>query len=111
MTRGVGNAVPIQVRAETQTLRSLDEGAAIQGCKHMYKDLVKTGEAQAKQRDQELNLWQAVLDQDPCLWLPVDMKWDLQQREQRRKAERKAAKKKAAKACKPDSSKQESAGA
>ena len=55
-------------------------------------------------------MWQAVLDQDPHLWLPVDMKWDLQQQEQRRKAERKAAKKKAAKARKSDSGKQGSEG-
>ena len=69
----------------------------------MYKDLVKTGDAQAKRRDRELDLWQAVLDQDPRLRLPVDMKWDLQRRERRRKSERKAAKKKAARAHEPDS--------
>ena len=110
MAGGASGAAPVQVRAETQTLRSLDEGAAIQGCRRMYKDLAKTGEAQAKRRDRELDLWQAVLDQDPHLRLPVDMKWDLQRREQRRKAERKAAKKKAAKACKHDSGKQGSEG-
>ena len=76
----------------------------------MCKDLVKTGDAQAKRRDRELDLWQVVLDQDPHLRLPVDMKWDLQQREQRRRAERKAAKKKAAKAREPDSGQKGSEG-
>ena len=91
------------MRAETQTLRSLDEDAAIQGCKRMYKDLVKTGDAQVKRRDQELDLWQAVLDQDLRLRLPMDMNWDLQRREQRRKSAWRAAKKKAARAREPNS--------
>ena len=101
--RGANGAVLVRVQAETQTLRSLDKDAAVQGCKHMYKDLVRTGAAQAKRRNQELDLWQVVLDQDPHLRLPADMKWDLQRHEQRRKSERKAAKKKAAKAHAPDS--------
>ena len=100
--RAASGGVLVRVRAETQTLRSLDEDAAIQGCKCMYKDLVKTGDAQAKRHDQELDLWQAVLDQDPHLRLPVDMNWALQRREQRRKSARKAAKKKAARAREPD---------
>jgi hypothetical protein len=92
----------VRVRAETQTLRSLDEDTAVQGFTRMYKDLVQTGDARAKRRDQELDLWQSILDQDPRLRLPVDMKWDLQRREQRRKSARKAAKKKAARAREPD---------
>ena len=39
-----GNAVPVRIRAETRTLRSLDEDAALQGCRRMYKDLVKTSD-------------------------------------------------------------------
>ena len=85
--------MPVRIRAETRTLRSLDEDAALQGCRRMYKDLVKTGEAQAKRCDRELDLWQAVLDHDPRLRLPVDMKWDLQRWEHQRKAAQKAAKK------------------
>ena len=74
VSRGTNGAVQVRVRAETRTLRSLDEDMAAQGYTRMYKDLVKTGDAQAKRRDRELDLWQVVLDQDPRLRLPVDMK-------------------------------------
>ena len=38
---GASNAAPVRIRAETRISRPLDEEAALQGCRRMYKDVVK----------------------------------------------------------------------
>ena len=88
----------VRVRAETRTLASLDEDEAQRLCRSMYKELVKADAAQARLRERELDRWQAVLDFNPRLRLPITMGQGLHRRERLRKAMAKAARKRAARA-------------